>query len=343
MGKKMFALFIFIEIIFIACMLWSISYISIQKKIFSPPKPSQALNLTVEKMKWKIYMKQVGTKKAYADFKKIYTNYNPFIKQHLSLHFMGELLYEFDRMEGINTCDDSFSYACYHGFFGEAIQDVGIEEIKKMEKICVEKTNPAHSSCAHGIGHGILTSLGKESIAKALEICDTFSSKANIQGCYDGIFMEYSMSSHNGSLTIRPLDDSPYTPCSSLPTKYQNRCYFFNPFWWEEVYHHDFTILGDLCEELTDSNKENCYLGVGTISVLSANFDISKTLEKCSKVSSTKGNALCKAGAAIRYKINSEVSEFKNIQTNIICESRTSLTENLCVEKSRTKDLYLDK
>jgi hypothetical protein len=320
-------------LIFLFCIVGSIftvfSYRTKQAQSILLPKKN--LNISLEKQEWRKYIQQIGTQKAYTDIKYQYRD-SPLNVQHLMMHMMGELFYEEKGIEGITFCDSSFSYGCYHGFFSNAIQDTGLTKISEMDLACVKRFGYAGTGCQHGIGHGILIYLGKEKLLEALHICDTLTWKGKIGGCRNGVFMEYNLSTsdHSGFAIVRPLNASPYSPCSSLPEKYRYACYFGQPGWWDKVYNHNYKKIGELCGHIEEESHDICFLGTGRSAVESSAFNVEDTIMKCNQITSAYDSMLCKAGAL--WTFNTSFPDNGNGEK--LCESVPASLQKVCVTRS---------
>ncbi len=302
--------------------------------VYLPPIVPNIFNASLEKNKWKQYIKKVGVEKGYTDFKNVYRHSSPYM-QHTSMHTIGALLYEAKGLNGITTCDSTFAYGCYHGFFGEAIQKIGISKIPILDKLCIERVGIYESNCQHGIGHGILANVGNENITKSLYICDTLTTKKSISDCRSGIFMEYNFNSMNHtSTTIRELDpSSPYTPCSIIPKTYQDACYFSQPEWWNRVYKKDYQKIGQLCENLPISQRKMCLRGMGRVAAFSSSFEIQETISKCNSISTKVGTTLCIIAARKTYMQNAKNLSMTKNEIDRLCNLLPQSTKSTCLEK----------
>lgn len=307
----------------------SIIYVKSSSKepSITPPSLSKKTNLFLEKAVWKQYMQQVGPKKAYADFIRIYKPSSPSL-QHEMIHIIGGLIYEIAGIEGIGICDDTYVFGCYHGFLGNAIKQGGISKIHALNSACSTATSPG--GCRHGLGHGLLAYLGTEELPKALEFCDTLTWQQPIGGCKGGVYMEYNFNNISHTTEhVRPLNSQPYSPCSELPSVYQYSCFYWLPDWWDNVYKGNYKEMGGLCQNLEEKNRKICFQGVGGVAARSSAFDLQKTVAKCNTMPSHNTQALCKKGA--REVFNMQQSPLDQESINRICDSSFSLYRNICL------------
>jgi hypothetical protein len=281
---------------------------------------------------WQEYINQVGLKKAYTDFKNAYTYFPPY-SQHVAMHIMGKLLYKNAGNQGITVCDRFGADACYHGFFGEAVQDQGLSKIHAMDAACIKKWGPTKSECQHGIGHGIMSYLGNDKLLEALNACETLQYPSKLDGCKLGVFMEYNFSTvtHDTDPRPRPFTPStPLEPCASLPETFQYSCYYAQPDWWHRVNHNDFKQIGEFCDMLNEENKKICFLGSGIGAAESTIFVIKQTIKECDEITSSYGSMLCKAGARFQYKVSGQ--HLKTL--NNLCNYSTPSFKKECIENS---------
>lgn len=331
---KHFLIFVFVFLLL--CVLNTIfSFLKQDKKSILHTPPSVNKNFTpLEKEKWHLYMKYVGSQKSYNQFKKTYDSL-PLSTQHAAIHSIGELLYEKNGIDGVTICDDSFSYGCFHGFFGAAIQDTGLTKLKEMDEACIKRFGKGGVGCQHGIGHGLMAYMGSKNLIKALEACDILNEHRALGGCKNGVFMEYNFNtiSHTKPMKVRKLDTtSPYAPCDELPDSYQNSCYYSQPQWWNSVYNQDYKKIGTLCQKLTEEQKEICFLATGSMAGQATSYNAQETLKKCNAISSVYENMLCKAGATWIYKAAKQHIEY----SSLFCDSVPSYLYKTCVTRAQS-------
>lgn len=263
-------------------------------------------DLSVEKARLERDIRTIGAKSAYAAFKEE-NRETAYDRQHALAHIFGELMYESEGIEGISVCDSSFGFGCFHSFFGKAIQEKGIRVVKELDGACIEAFGLRGTGCSHGIGHGVLSYTGEESLLEALEICSTLTFKGPIGGCSSGVFMEYNFRTMttNGRSELRPLsEEQPYAPCDSL-SLFRESCYFEAPSWWrasleqrghapEETYR----ILGSWCISLSGDEYEACLRGVGNVIPANAAYDLDLSIERCGLMPDKESELWCRKGAA---------------------------------------------
>lgn len=225
------------------------------------------------------------------------------IDTHIQAHIFGEALYEAVGLPGIDVCDTSFRFGCYHSFFAEAISASGIGILPKLDDACRNTYGKNDTRCQHGIGHGLLVYTGYDHLLDALGLCATLDSQQPTGGCFGGAFMEYNfhtMEQMEGSDYTRDMTDDKFAPCDSLPGAYRPGCYTEQVHWWRIIYKDDFTYIGTLCSTLgkdLDSYKA-CFRSIGDHATELALFDTSKVIAACNLMPSQAGTQLCYEGSS---------------------------------------------
>jgi len=258
---------------------------------------------------WENQIANKGGKKAYDQFKNAYST-KSFSVAHLASHIFGASLYKIEGASGITTCDDSFSFGCYHGFFSQAIAINGLQVVKKLSQTCDDKFGLKYSSpCKHGIGHGLVEFLGhdKDHLIQALESCKTKDLKDKQEqhfGCYSGVFMEYNfpiyIGANNAEMGIREMgENEPYETCETIPERYKSSCYFSIGQWWEKVYSYDYDKLGEFCNKIPNiTYADTCFKGIGNVVGPSSNYNPEEIIKRCAKMPTSEGVSWCVSTAA---------------------------------------------
>lgn len=185
---------------------------------------------------WQKQIENMGATTAYERFKEQAKKSD---SPHLEAHKFGGALYETKGIAGIEVCDASFAYGCYHELTGRAVNDRGKGALPEANAQCRESEN--FLSCQHGIGHGILSVTGykRDALISALDTCASLADADTIGGCIGGVFMEYNLRTmlsikrkEGSSLRTLP-DENVYAPCDTLSkTTHQEACYFWQPQLW---------------------------------------------------------------------------------------------------------------
>lgn len=260
---------------------------------------------------WTERIEKLGGKAAYAALADEIEGLSP-ASQHEMAHAFGAALFAVEDTRGLSVCDGRFSYGCFHEFLGRAISYHGLSVVGKLNQGCIDTLVESPLSCQHGIGHGILASLGydDDSLEKALDECADLPYNDPIGGCYGGAFMEYNVQTMLGTEAHirRPNSHKEiFEPCASLPDEYQIACAFWQPQWWHTAILNGagsveaFERLGEYCRDMTptDQLRRTCFEGIGNITPPAADFDAAKAAKLCDATSDNARDRLyCRSLAA---------------------------------------------
>lgn len=265
-----------------------------QGGVFDP-----ANSLRKESAFWQQRIKEIGPAPAYAEFLK--NAPAQALSTHEQAHAFGEALYKDEGLKGLQYCDSSFAYGCYHSFLGLAVNEEGPSVLPQFAEACKQKFGKANLPCEHGIGHGILVYTNYD-LLKALDLCKTISDRKT-GGCSSGVFMEYNfhtMDENGDGSFVRAKTDDLFAPCSSLPLEYRPACYSEQPQWWESVLNEDFKEMGVLCGTLSgdQDSYHACYYGIGNYIAAHVENDVSKILPLCALMPDASTVAMCREGAS---------------------------------------------
>lgn len=232
--------------------------------------------------RWVERIHTIGGREAYRELSDSIATENP-SAQHQQGHVFGGALYSAEGRSGLSVCDAQFNYSCFHEFIGRAIAVEGLSATRELNDVCFSEDVPFPLTCQHGIGHGILASLGyeKKAVDTALEECSRLPHVGSIGGCYGGVFMEFNFRTMLAEDSVRaPLQDDMLFPCNDLRSEYQSACVFWQPAWWYltdtrngHSKEDSFTKMGRRCDTFGPSVRRNCYEGIGNITARESNFD----------------------------------------------------------------------
>ncbi len=280
---------------------------------------------------WRGKIMELGPEKAYATFLKEASSDT--ISAHDQAHAFGEALYEEEGITGLQYCDSSFEFGCYHSFFGIAVYKEGVGVLPQFSEACKDKFKTMNLPCEHGIGHGVLVYADYTNLEKALELCETIS-KLPTGGCSSGVFMEYNfhtMDDSVGNTYQRDTKDDLYAPCNNLPERFQASCYFEQVQLWQNMFESDFKYIGSLCSQLQwGSDKYRaCYNGIGNY--VAAEFKNSYTgiLSQCSLMPDEQSKGLCYEGASWLVRFDSNIL----YNPEILCAEVQDPFRTSCLEK----------
>lgn len=247
--------------------------------------------------------------------------------QHEYGHLFGDALYKEEGLKAITVCDTRFSYGCFHQVLSDALLRYGPSAIPMLDQKCKQVLQGASLSCQHGLGHGILVSIGLSKngydeihLKQALADCQSLPDDHPLGGCDGGVYMEYNLRTvANVELdqnNIRPVDQGDYySPCDHLNSFQQPTCYFWMPQWWALAgairYEEDQNIsdnklyqtTGALCGKLSLGSSRPCFEGIGYAAISTAKLNPVQTLGLCKLASSDKLSSLyCRSFAASMLK-----------------------------------------
>ena len=240
-----------------------------------------------------------GATNAYAEFLDTAENYS--IDTHTHAHLIGEALYKTNGLSGIQYCDESFTFGCFHSFFGMAVDEHGVGVLKQLDEYCTASFASRSTECQHGIGHGILIHVGYENLVAALDLCLSVSPLLT-GGCTSGVFMEYNfLTMQDSTGSMRERGENLLYPCDALPQMYEPSCYYEQVQWWSALFFDDPKKLVALCEVVTETSNHpdsstSCYSALGHYTAATHNFSCSKITEVCEAVEDSVLQQLCYQG-----------------------------------------------
>lgn len=256
---------------------------------------------------------------------------------HNHLHLFGDVLYEVEGEGGFGVCDNTASFACFHGFFARAVTAEGLFAAEKLSEECKRIFQKNSISCEHGIGHGIMEFLGQSRIADALEVCERMQKEPFLLGCMGGVFMEYNFPADISVSEVRQFYGDPYYPCDDLPKKYAPACFYEITQWWEKIFGTDYKKMGELCGKVKgDGEKEICFLGVGSMTAISTNYQKEEAKELCRKMHDQNYEMLCRAGALWGFYANPSIGK----SAAYFCYPYEDLKRKICFEKADILSSY---
>lgn len=250
---------------------------------------------------WDQQIENHGAEAAYAEFK-IKNAQSPERGRHLSAHIIGEKIFQTEGVSGIRFCDASFSFGCYHGFFGQVFSRQGVESLTELDSVCIRAFGSLGTGCQHGIGHGILEYVGYQHIAKALELCEKTTRSAPLLGCVSGVFMEYNMPLVGISDALVP-ENRPFSeetadePCRLINNSYKKSCYFEIGGWLESSLYNDDARVGTTCRTFSEEWRSLCFQGFGAMIPQREGYDVEKSKGVCDVFGGEDG-LYCRAGVA---------------------------------------------
>ena len=258
---------------------------------------------------WYGKIEAVGGKEAYQEFTKV-TEKKSINDSHTDAHLFGEALYKIEGINAVSVCDNKFSYGCYHSFLGSAIYSEGLEIVAELNNQCFSNLGSDGLACQHGIGHGILSSVGydEKSLYQSLDVCNNLSVKDPIGGCFGGVFMEYNFQTMLlDQAKVRGFNkDDPYFPCFTVKEEYRPACFYNQGQWWlssiPKNTEERIKSISSLCHELPNLDlKTQCYKGFGVNLASFIDYDLEKAKQICGLIQSRSEEIICRSGVAISF------------------------------------------
>lgn len=277
-------------------------------------------------------LKESGAESIQSRLKTLYAD-SPVGEQHMSFHYLGEVLYEQSGAAALPLCEDWYGFGCYHGFLLVAIDREGYEVVPFLDKACLQRHGNTIESetCQHGIGHGLLEFSGRDPL-KALEACNLVADVYPKLGCASGVFMEYfapTQSDVRSKVSLLPVYDehNPLNVCSSLAGRRQATCLFEIQSWWEDVGDLSPRTVEALCNSVEDTEaREFCLIGYGNLK----GPYVAPALPYCDEFVVPESHALCRAGILWAAEHQEGSSEPESACSNLGDEYRS-----MCFEKGR--------
>lgn len=260
------------------------------------------------------------------------------LQGHSIAHLMGASLYIKLGIGGLNYCNSSFGFGCFHGFFSTAIPHEGLSVLKKSDEKCVNKQLHKSSECQHGIGHGLNEYFGPEKLNSSLTECEKLRFYGRLIGCHDGVFMDYNfpMISHeHGDVNIQLRDfneKNPYSPCTDLVAdeKYLPDCYYELAIYAVKLFGNNYFKATEYCKGIANNEyRKLCQRGVGGEIAIINNYNKESSLIECDKMQKTD-KTLCYTGVAgLLHTTPAGYPIYKDI-----CSLLTESEKNYCLANS---------
>jgi hypothetical protein len=320
--KKIIYLLIFLSITFF--LYYSTQWIKKPENLFSA--------------KWNLSMTLFGGKKSFNYFKQTVSNNSPLI-QHSLAHQFGTLLYKKYGEAGIDFCDDSYGYGCYHSLVGQAIIEKGTPQVYDLANRCSVLPNLISiKSCQHGIGHGLIGYFGYNTfgIYQAVAVCNTLQNILTANDCGSGIFMEYNfqdMAENPGNWRVFQKEN-PFNPCDITEKEFQPICYFQQAAWWLKVLpQNDISKIDQInkfCTDLKEQNQRECFKGLSYYLGSYFEWDSQKVKHSCLQITNQEEQKNCLSQAAQIFANGHQLKQ----EGRYLCEEITATdSATLCLKQ----------
>lgn len=286
-----------------------------------------------------------GGVRAFEFFKEKFGQSSPSLTHELG-HFLGKSLYRERGISAVLVCDFTQNWSCFHSLIQVALSAGEKGVIKKAGDLC-EKNSPQIGRCMDAIGHGLLFTNGysQPGLQKALSQCDEMV-RAGL--CYNGVFKEYNdrerMPISGESTPKRQIPMDLLEPCQSVDVRYQSSCYFEQPYWWNTALAKDFTSMGQLCLNVSDTIRKSCFQGIGRAVLAASEYNSDgSTLKNCAKLPTVEAEGECVleavsilSGTYGEKKYRSENDPYQvPAPTSELCSGLIDLQKSACLAKVR--------
>ena len=206
---------------------------------------------------------------------------------HLLGHYIGDVLYQQQGAAGMRVCTREFRNACSHSIVVAMFGERGEAALPEIAEACrgAPGGSGAYTMCFHGLGHGVLASVGYN-LPEAVRLCAKTGTRGReyreYHECGGGAIMEIiSGGDHSKALWASERQTylaagEPLSPCSRnfVPAKVKPICYLYlTPWLWEAVgadlgrpAPQDHERAMRLCQGIRASetaSRETCYGGFG--------------------------------------------------------------------------------
>lgn len=294
---------------------------------------------------WITQIKKYGGEEAYARFAKFVEDYDV-AERHKYAHLFGAALYKVEGVASLSVCSEDYGFGCFHQFFGHAISDMGFSSVTSLNDACSTILQSNRIYCPHAVGHGIVAALGYErkDLDNALSVCERLVESDPINGCFNGVFMEYNIRTMLGpdaALREHKSGESVAELCDSVDDKYKQSCFYWLPEWWHDgmlAHLPDLTAyrrMGEFCDTTARSAKllETCYRGIGLITPYNARANPADVRSFClaaSDISPRRLACLSTAVSQLHFVVGSARAEEA-------CEGLTPKEQTHCLKYARAE------
>lgn len=338
-------------ILFLIAVVGVIHLVQLSQRHAEPPRQLSALEkFEIDQQHWRDRITEVGGEAAYREFSADVSLLST-LGQHDQAHLFGEALFQVLGLEGIAVCDGRYVYGCFHAFMIEGIEEKGVGSVKALNDACVQALGESAQHCQHGIGHGILGSLGydKEDLHNALKTCSTLDHSDPITGCNGGVFMEFDLRGmQRGEMKYRAFSaTTKLEPCETVDDVFWASCAYWKPMWWIATHpQRDVDLarqMGLWCMQLPGAEETlaACINGIANKMQQLTDEDPSKTQIMCEAATNDpKLQYDCHVGSAARFTFYYPLE-----RALVACSGLGTLDEEKCriAATSRVKKLINDK
>jgi hypothetical protein len=262
---------------------------------------------------YRTLVQNYGADVAFADIKKRFNENGDIVSLcHPFMHVIGNAAAtNYKTVSEAYLHGDSFCWSgYYHGILEGVIARIGIANLPaNINTICAdipgkETYNFDYYNCVHGLGHGIMESLGDE-VFKSLAMCDNVNGRWEQESCYSGVFMENIIVNTNlggankASEFLKPSE--PLYPCTAVEDKYKGQCYLGQTSYALEVNNYNFSKTVPLCTTVAQPYRDICFQSIGRDAANQALHDADRTKITCALASDANDRMNCMVGAVKEF------------------------------------------
>lgn len=264
-------------------------------------------------------------------YRKNYKN-TDFFGAHDIAHYLGALIYDHKGLEGIDNCDSSFVFGCYHGFIENFIVDKKLGDLNALVKRCNKyDLSKGRATCYHGIGHGILSYL-KYDLLLALRSCEEILKPNYVDLCWNGVFMENVIGVTAGDYLKKDL----HWPCAGLESKFKQSCYFYQSQFFQHKFGLDVDKISEECIGLEiQEYRDSCIKGLSYLITHRYINDPDKIVNECNKIAERLYKDLCILHSAEEFVFQGNSYQIANDK---FCELLHADINDSCIKRIKARE-----
>ncbi|TSC75511.1 MAG: hypothetical protein G01um101430_353 [Parcubacteria group bacterium Gr01-1014_30] len=161
---------------------------------------------------------------------------------------------------------EAYNGGCQHGYFEYVLGRTG-SETEAADLICSSLDESFSSKfrfyCYHGVGHGVMMAQAYD-LEGSLSVCDSFSEKYRIEGCWQGVFMENVNAAMRGQARAGIFsEENPLKPCDKTEDKYRYQCFINHAGWLMKVFKNDIGKASLSCLAAPAAYVNSCLQSLG--------------------------------------------------------------------------------
>lgn len=234
---------------------------------------------------------------------------------HLMAHQIGRVTYSVFGDQSFKLCSSLCHSGCYHGATEAYFKEKGTANLQQnLQTLCQDERNGFYThQCLHGVGHGLMA-WSNYQLLYALRSCDELKSYNNQASCWTGVFMENIVGAlaegiPNSGKTAQSvildsekhytsyLNNDPQYPCTIVPEKYKDTCYFLQPTRMLQLFKGNFEKVAKACLDAPVQNQRSCFQSMGREVNGNSNHHVEEAIKLCQYVPYGEDRNNCLIGA----------------------------------------------